>query len=65
MPRHLPPIRHIPSSYLTSAPLPAPKIHTENDIETWKTTRGYQDYALFLRRLNEAVEGVYLPWINS
>lgn len=64
MPRHLPSLRHIPVAHLTSTALPIPKIRTDNDIETWKTTRGYQDYALFLQRLNEAVVGVYLPWVN-
>lgn len=45
--------------------LPKPRIKTDQDIETWRKTRSYQDYSLFLRRLNEAVVGHYLPWNNT
>ncbi|KZV94190.1 Phosphotyrosyl phosphatase activator [Exidia glandulosa HHB12029] len=36
---------------------PVTRIRTDEDVETWKRTQGYQDYALFVRRLNEAVIG--------
>ncbi|KAF9456443.1 hypothetical protein BDZ94DRAFT_1292860 [Collybia nuda] len=42
--------------------LPKPRIKTDHDLEVWRKTRSYQDYSLFLRRLNEAVVGHYLPW---
>jgi serine/threonine-protein phosphatase 2A activator len=42
--------------------LPKPRIKTDHDLDTWRKTRSYQDYSLFLRRLNEAVVGQYLPW---
>ncbi|KIM52999.1 hypothetical protein SCLCIDRAFT_18052 [Scleroderma citrinum Foug A] len=37
--------------------LPQQNIRTDDDIATWKRTRGYRDYWLFLLRLNEAVVG--------
>jgi serine/threonine-protein phosphatase 2A activator len=42
-------------------PLPTLKIHTDHDVDTWRDTNGYRDYALFLRRLNEAVVGNHIP----
>ena len=36
---------------------PIPKIKTEEDVHSWKTTSGFQNYALFIQRLNEAVVG--------
>ena len=62
MARQLPPLREIAlSDVLTKAP-PNPKIKAEEDVEIWKTTRGYSDLGLFLQRLNEAVVGHYLPF---
>ncbi|GBE90054.1 Serine/threonine-protein phosphatase 2A activator 1 [Sparassis crispa] len=58
----LPPLRHIAIAELRRADIPTKKIHTDEDLVFWKTTRGYQDYGLFLRRLNESVVGYTLPW---
>jgi serine/threonine-protein phosphatase 2A activator len=44
--------------------VPTLKIHTDKDVETWRGTRGYQEYGLFLRRLSESVVGHDLPWSN-
>ncbi|PSS34024.1 hypothetical protein PHLCEN_2v1928 [Hermanssonia centrifuga] len=41
---------------------PTQKIRTDEDVEAWRLTRGYQDFGLFLRRLNESVVGYVLPW---
>ncbi|TFK50168.1 Phosphotyrosyl phosphatase activator [Heliocybe sulcata] len=37
------------------------KIRSDQDVQTWKRTTGYRDYAVFLRRLNESVVGVFMP----
>lgn len=60
--RTLLPLRYIPPSELDKLPLPSRKIKTEEDVHAWKLTTGYQDYGLFLRRLNESVVGHFLPW---
>ncbi|OCH89595.1 Phosphotyrosyl phosphatase activator [Obba rivulosa] len=57
----LPPLRRVSISELDPDQLPVPKIRTDADVEYWKTTQGYQDYGLFLRRLSEAVVGRFLP----
>lgn len=62
MARQLPPLREIPLSDVLTKPPPIPKIKAEEDVEIWKTTRGYSDLGLFLQRLNEAVVGYYLPF---
>ncbi|KAG9016277.1 Serine/threonine-protein phosphatase 2A activator 1 [Tulasnella sp. 427] len=41
---------------------PGKRIFTDSDAELWKTTQGYLDYGLFIRRLGEAVIGHYLPY---
>lgn len=41
---------------------PVTRIRTDEDVMYWKTTRGYQDFGLFLRRLNESVMGFNLPY---
>ncbi|KAK0494120.1 hypothetical protein EDD18DRAFT_382971 [Armillaria luteobubalina] len=41
------------------------KIQSDEAVEAWKATRGYEDYSLYLRRLNEAVVGYSLPWESS
>ena len=62
MVHQLPPLRELAlSDVLTKTP-PNPKIKTEEDVEIWKTTRGYSDLGLFMQRLNEAVVGHYLPF---
>ncbi|KAI0656450.1 hypothetical protein C8Q70DRAFT_1011822 [Cubamyces menziesii] len=60
--RSIPPLREIPVSTLASAAPPVLRIKTDEDVELWKQTRGYQDYGLFLRRLAESVVGYELPY---
>ncbi|EGO24892.1 hypothetical protein SERLADRAFT_349062 [Serpula lacrymans var. lacrymans S7.9] len=65
-PQELLPLRHVTISEITEyAALPVQKIHSDHDVDYWKTTKGYRDYALFLRRLNEAVVGHMLLWTPS
>ncbi|KDQ13496.1 hypothetical protein BOTBODRAFT_160423 [Botryobasidium botryosum FD-172 SS1] len=56
--RSLPPLPHILLSSLPH-PLvpPRPQIKSEDDVHAWHRTRGYHNYGLFLRRLNESVVG--------
>ena len=61
-PRGLLPLRHVSVSEVDKLPLSGQKIKTDDDVHAWKLTRGYQDYELFLRRLNESVVGRFLPW---
>lgn len=56
------PLRLVPVGSVAALAVPNQKIKTEGDVELWRLTRGYADYALFLRRLNEAVVGYFLPW---
>ncbi|TFK93785.1 PTPA-domain-containing protein [Polyporus arcularius HHB13444] len=58
----LPSLRRIDVSNLDPADTPVPRIKTDEDVEAWKQTRGYQDYGLFLRRLAESVVGCSLPY---
>ncbi|KAI0077814.1 Phosphotyrosyl phosphatase activator [Panus rudis PR-1116 ss-1] len=63
MSAELPSLRHITIAEVAAMQsLPSRKIRTDEDVELWKTTRGYQDYGLFLRRLNESVVGHFLPY---
>ncbi|KIP11020.1 hypothetical protein PHLGIDRAFT_21917 [Phlebiopsis gigantea 11061_1 CR5-6] len=55
-------LRLVPFRSVATLPVPNQKIKTEEDVHLWRSTRGYADYGLFLRRLNEAVVGRYLPW---
>ncbi|OAX41909.1 Phosphotyrosyl phosphatase activator, partial [Rhizopogon vinicolor AM-OR11-026] len=43
---------------------PELKIRSDQDVEVWKSTRGYADYLLFLHRLSESVVGYMLPPAN-
>ncbi|KAG6888007.1 hypothetical protein C0992_009920 [Termitomyces sp. T32_za158] len=61
----LPQLRKIPFSALAKLGGVGPKIRTDGDVLAWKTKQSYQDYALFLRRLNESVVGQFLPWTSS
>ncbi|KAI0050507.1 Phosphotyrosyl phosphatase activator [Auriscalpium vulgare] len=45
--------------------LPVVTIRTDVDVDLWKQTRAFEDYAIFLRRLNDAVVGYVLPWTSS
>jgi len=58
-------LRQIPLDDIANLPLPEQLIKTDHDVETWRTTRSYQDYAVFLRRLTESVIGVFLPWSSD
>jgi serine/threonine-protein phosphatase 2A activator len=61
-----PELRAISSSELEKlSEIPHPKIKTDHDLETWKTSQSYRDYSIFLRRLNESVVGYFLPWQPS
>ncbi|OBZ72019.1 Serine/threonine-protein phosphatase 2A activator 1 [Grifola frondosa] len=60
----LPALRHISLSDLRPDDAPTPKIRSDEDVEAWKFTRGYQDYGLFLRRLCESVVGYTLPFLD-
>ena len=40
---------------------PTLKIRTDADVDYWKSSKGYQNYLLFLHRLSEAVVGHALP----
>ncbi|KAF8071493.1 hypothetical protein FPV67DRAFT_875658 [Lyophyllum atratum] len=58
----IPQLREVPLSEVAAfKTLPGPKIKTDHDVQEWKKRRSYQDYAIFLRRLNEAVVGKSLP----
>ena len=54
-------LRAISLDDLSTLSLPTHIIQSEHDVDTWKSTRGYKDYALYLRRLSDAVVGYYLP----
>jgi serine/threonine-protein phosphatase 2A activator len=54
-------LRRISPSTVHSLPRPTPKIQTETHLQHFQNSRGYSDYLLFLRRLNEAVVRKYLP----
>lgn len=59
----LPSLREVtPAQFQVLGPLPSLVIKTDDDVERWTITRSYHDYDLFLRRLNESVVGVILPW---
>ncbi|KAH9917275.1 Phosphotyrosyl phosphatase activator [Fomitopsis serialis] len=65
----LPLLRAVDIGELVKLDVPTTKIRTDEDVVYWKRTRGYQDFGLFLRRLNESVVGHnYLtrnPWAMS
>ncbi|KAG6865390.1 hypothetical protein C0991_002971 [Blastosporella zonata] len=61
----LPQLRRVSLSELSTLRFPAPTIKTDDDLLAWKTKRSYQDYAIFLRRLNESVVGQFLPLTSS
>ncbi|PFH46458.1 hypothetical protein AMATHDRAFT_69816 [Amanita thiersii Skay4041] len=59
----IPELREIPLSTVAKlSSVPEPRIKSDDDIDTWKTTMSYRDYSVFLHRLNESVVGCYLPW---
>ena len=64
MRQELPLLRDISLSEVSSlSELPKAQIKTDEDLEHWKSMQSYQDYILFLRRLNESVVGTSLPCI--
>ncbi|KAJ3476978.1 hypothetical protein NLI96_g10784 [Meripilus lineatus] len=58
----LPTVRHVPIADVLHLQHPELKIKTDEDVDRWRGSKGYQDYGLFLRRLNESVVGCPLPW---
>ncbi|TRM62086.1 hypothetical protein BD626DRAFT_537814 [Schizophyllum amplum] len=63
MSSRLPQLREVPISTVERLPeLPSQKIKSDHDIETWRTTRSYYDFSLFIRRLCESVVGRTLPY---
>ncbi|KAJ7068802.1 hypothetical protein C8F01DRAFT_1018396 [Mycena amicta] len=54
-------LRQIPLTDVAVLTAPTLKIQTDDDVETWRRSRSYQDYAIFLRRLNESVVGQDIP----
>lgn len=60
--QELPPLRAITVHESLKVDPPVTKIRTDEDVVYWKMTRGYQDFGLFLRRLNESVVGFSLPY---
>ncbi|KAG2115014.1 hypothetical protein DEU56DRAFT_841546 [Suillus clintonianus] len=56
------PLRQIELPLLQA--IPELKIRSDQDVEVWKSTKGYADYLLFLRRLSEAVVDYTLPPVN-
>ncbi|KAJ7682242.1 hypothetical protein DFH06DRAFT_1278028 [Mycena polygramma] len=65
MARELAELREIPLADVPSLDYPTLKIQTDEDVETWQRSRSYQDYAIFLRRLNESVVGRDIPAASS
>ncbi|KAK7062205.1 Serine/threonine-protein phosphatase 2A activator, partial [Favolaschia claudopus] len=61
MARELAELREIPLVQVPTLELPTLKIQTDEDVEIWRRSRSYQDYAIFLRRLNESVVGRDIP----
>ncbi|KAJ3838191.1 serine/threonine-protein phosphatase 2A activator 1 [Lentinula raphanica] len=60
-----PPLRSVSLSEIHAFEPPTKKIFIEEDVETWRRTQSYQDLNVFLRRLNEAVVGIQLPWSSQ
>lgn len=58
---NLPPLPKVSIPNADRLEAPSLKIRTEEDVTTWKSTKGYQNYMLFLRRLSESVVGRSLP----
>ncbi|KAF7302177.1 Serine/threonine-protein phosphatase 2A activator [Mycena indigotica] len=58
-------LRQIPLADIPALDTPTLKIQTDDDVDTWRRSRSYQDYAIFLRRLNEAVVGHDIPETGS
>jgi serine/threonine-protein phosphatase 2A activator len=62
MAQALPQLREISLSQLSRLSTPTTGINRDDDVERWKNSKSYRDYAIFLRRLNESVVGYFLPW---
>ncbi|KAJ7432308.1 serine/threonine-protein phosphatase 2A activator 1 [Mycena galericulata] len=65
MARQLAQLREIPLADVPALESPTLKIQTDEDVETWRRSRSYQDYAIFLRRLNESVVGRDIPTTSA
>lgn len=55
------PLPEIGAADLDILETPTSRVRTDNDVLAWKSTRGYQNYLLFLRRLSVSVIGHALP----
>ncbi|KAJ7246605.1 hypothetical protein B0H12DRAFT_1235533 [Mycena haematopus] len=58
-------LREISLADVSVLDLPTLKIQTDEDVQIWRRSRSYQDYAIFLRRLNESVVGRDIPPTDS
>ncbi|KAJ6515364.1 hypothetical protein C8R45DRAFT_854545 [Mycena sanguinolenta] len=65
MTRQLAQLREVSLSDIAAFDLPTLKIQTDEDVEIWRRSRSYQDYAIFLRRLNESVVGMDISTTDS
>lgn len=59
------PLRRVTLPEIHSIQLPTQKIFHEEDVEIWRRTQGFRDLIIFLRRLNEAVVGITIPWSSK
>ncbi|KAJ3787041.1 Phosphotyrosyl phosphatase activator [Lentinula aff. detonsa] len=59
------PLRGVSLSEIHALIPPTQKIFSEEDVESWRDTQSYQDLNVFLRRLNEAVVGIHMPWSSE
>ncbi|KAH7869396.1 uncharacterized protein C8R40DRAFT_1163575 [Lentinula edodes] len=59
------PLRRIILPDIHSLQLPTKKNFDEEDVEIWRRTQGFRDLIIFLRRLNEAVVGITIPWSSK
>ncbi|ESK87599.1 protein phosphatase 2a regulatory subunit 4 [Moniliophthora roreri MCA 2997] len=58
-------LRRIPLSEIPNLETPTQKIHSDQDVQVWRTTQSYHDFSIFLRRLTESVVGYTLPWSSA
>ena len=56
----LPPLSEITTQDASGLEMPANMIRMEDDVGVWKSTKGYQNYLLFLHRLSESSVGHFL-----
>jgi hypothetical protein len=59
--QQIPPLPSISLSTLDALEPPVTRIKTDDDVETWRTTSGYQNLLLFIHHLSNSVVGHDLP----